>query len=119
MDTSETNKAISSAGPEPASAHGVSFGEAVRTWARIAILSWMYAAFGQVGPMQAAFFSLKAAVLAVVLEAVIRMGRRSLKSTALIAMKAIAFIAIFFFSVPFPLLVVAAAAFGFFMSRVR
>src|SRR5258706_10147159 len=68
----------------------------------LGILSWIYAAFGQVGIIQAAFFGLQAAVLAVVLEAVIRIGRRSLKSTALIATAAFAFVSIFFFGVPFP-----------------
>jgi chromate transporter len=45
----------------------------------LAILSWVYAAFGSVGPVQALFFGLKAAVLAVVMEAIVRVGRRALK----------------------------------------
>src|SRR5258706_14402619 len=59
-------------------------------------LSWIYGAFGQIGFVQAMFFGLKCAVLAVVLEAVIRVGRRSLKTRALVATAAAAFIAIFF-----------------------
>ena len=46
----------------------------------LAILSWLYAVFGEVGFVQALFFGLKAAVLAIVLEAVVRVGRRALKS---------------------------------------
>src|SRR5690242_1389886 len=46
----------------------------------IMILSWIYAAFGKVGAVQALFFGLKAAVLAIVLEAVVRIGRRALKN---------------------------------------
>jgi chromate transporter len=45
-------------------------------------LSWIYAAFGKVGVVQALFFGLKAAVLAIVLEAVVRIGKRSLKITS-------------------------------------
>src|SRR5947207_4111699 len=50
----------------------------------IMILSWIYAAFGNVGVVQALFFGLKAAVLAIVLEAVVRIGRRSLKNNIMI-----------------------------------
>jgi len=84
----------------------------------LGLLSWIYSAFGQIGIVQAAFFGLKAAVLAVVLEAVIRIGRRSLKSNALIGTAAVAFVGIFFFKLPFPLLIAAAAAIGFLGSRI-
>src|SRR5512140_3060411 len=69
----------------------------------IMVLSWIYAAFGKVGAVQALFFGLKAAVLAIVLEAVVRIGRRSLKNNVMITLAATAFVAIFFFSVPFPI----------------
>src|SRR5882672_8599217 len=77
------------------------------------VLSWIYAAFGNVGVVQALFFGLKAAVLAVVLEAVVRIGKRSLKNNIMIGLAALAFIAIFFYSVPFPLIILAAAIIGF------
>jgi len=48
----------------------------------LGILSWIYAAFGDIGIVQALFFGLKAAVLAVVLEAVMRVGKRALTSRA-------------------------------------
>src|SRR5712672_4134708 len=79
----------------------------------IMVLSWIYAAFGNVGTVQALFFGLKAAVLAVVLEAVVRVGRRALKSQAMVALAALAFIGIFFFGVPFPIIIAAAAVIGF------
>jgi chromate transporter len=79
----------------------------------IMVLSWIYAAFGNVGVVQALFFGLKAAVLAIVLEAVIRIGRRSLKNNIMIGLAAAAFIAIFFYSVPFPIIILAAGVIGF------
>src|SRR6185295_14298752 len=61
----------------------------------LSILSTIYVVFGQVGIVQALFFGLKAAVLAVVLEAVVRVGRRALKCTGLVAIAIAAFIGIF------------------------
>ena len=79
----------------------------------IMILSWIYAAYGNVGIVQALFFGLKAAVLAIVLEAVVRIGRRSLKNNVMRAVAAAAFVAIFFYSVPFPIIILAAGVIGF------
>jgi chromate transporter len=59
------------------------------------------------------FFGLKAAVLAIVLEAVFRIGKRALKNNVMIAIAALAFIGIFFFNVPFPIIVFGAACVGF------
>ncbi|MBV9693291.1 MAG: chromate transporter, partial [Alphaproteobacteria bacterium] len=56
----------------------------------LSILSWAYAAFGHVGWVQAVFFGLKCAVLAIVLEALLRVGRRALKSKASVAIAALA-----------------------------
>jgi chromate transporter len=64
------------------------------------------------------FFGLKAAVLAVVIEAVLRIGRRALKSRLAIWIAAAAFIALFCFAVPFPLVVLAAAATGLIADRL-
>ena len=83
----------------------------------IMILSWIYAAFGNVGLVQALFFGLKAAVLAIVLEAVVRIGRRSLKNNTMIGIAAFAFIAIFFYSVPFPVIVLGAGLIGYLGGR--
>ncbi|HEY0437088.1 MAG TPA: chromate transporter, partial [Phenylobacterium sp.] len=76
-------------------------------------LSIVYALFGGVGLVAALFFGLKAAVLAIVLQAVVRIGRRALKSRVMLAMAAAAFLAIFAFHVAFPLIVLTAGLVGF------
>jgi chromate transporter len=83
----------------------------------IMALSWIYAAFGNVGVVQALFFGLKAAVLAIVLEAVMRIGRRALQNNVMLCLAAAAFVAIFAFDVPFPLIILTAALVGFFGGR--
>jgi chromate transporter len=83
----------------------------------IMALSWIYAAFGNVGVVEALFFGLKAAVLAIVLEAVVRIGRRALKNNVMLGLAAAAFVAIFAFDVPFPLIILTAALIGFFGGR--
>jgi chromate transporter len=75
-------------------------------------LSWVYALYGNVGFVSALFFGLKAAVLAIVFEAVMRIGRRALKNRVMIGLAAAAFVAIFCFDVPFPLIILAAAGIG-------
>ena len=81
------------------------------------ILSAIYAKFQDVSSVQALFFGLKCAVLSIVVEAVIRIGKRALKSRQAYWIAAIAFVAIYFFGVPFPAIVAAAALFGFFSAR--
>jgi chromate transporter len=80
-------------------------------------LSYIYAAFGNVGFVEALFFGLKAAVLAIVIEAVVRVGKRALRNRIMIALAAIAFIAIFFFNVPFPIIIIGAGVIGYFGAR--
>ncbi|GGE27174.1 chromate transporter [Gemmobacter megaterium] len=80
-------------------------------------LSWIYALYGNVGPVEALFFGLKAAVLAIVVQAVIRIGSRALKNGAMIAIAAASFVAIFGFAVPFPLIILIAGLIGFFGAR--
>ena len=75
-------------------------------------LSWVYALYGNVGFVSALFFGLKAAVLAIVFEAVMRIGRRALQNRVMIGLAATAFVAIFCFDVPFPLIILAAALIG-------
>lgn len=84
----------------------------------IMALSWIYALFGNVGFVAALFFGLKAAVLAIVFEAVMRIGKRALKSRAMIAIAAAAFIGIFFLGIPFPVIILAAGLIGFMGARV-
>ena len=84
----------------------------------IMALSYVYAAFGNVPTVAALFFGLKAAVLAIVLHAVHRVGSRALKSRSMLGLAALAFIGIFFLGVPFPLIVLAAGVIGFIGARV-
>lgn len=83
------------------------------------VLSVLYAGFREVTIVEAIFFGIKAAVLAVVIEAVLRIGKRALKNRFMGALAVVAFIAIFFLAVPFPIIVVAAALIGFFGERLR
>ncbi|MDA9414209.1 chromate transporter [Bradyrhizobium sp. CCBAU 25360] len=76
-------------------------------------LSYIYAIYGNVSFVEALFFGLKAAVLAIVVEAVVRVGKRALKNRVMIALAAIAFVAIFFFAVPFPIIIIAAGLIGY------
>ena len=80
-------------------------------------LSWIYVIWGDVSVIAGLFFGLKAAVLAVVIEAVMRIGRRALKSRLAYVIAAVAFVALFFFAIPFPLVVLAAAVTGYVADR--
>lgn len=83
----------------------------------IMALSWLYALFGDVGLVEALFFGLKAAILAIVLQAVVRIGRRALKNDAMRLLAVLSFIAIFAFDAPFPLIVLTAGLIGFLGAR--
>jgi chromate transporter len=79
----------------------------------IMALSYIYAGFGNVGVIEALFFGLKAAVLAIVIQALVRVGKRALRNRIMIAFAASAFIAIFFFDVPFPIIIITAGVLGY------
>jgi chromate transporter len=79
----------------------------------IMALSYIYAAYGQVGIVAALFFGLKAAVLAIVVEAVVRVGKRALKNNVMLALAGATFFGIFFLNVPFPIIVFGSALLGF------
>jgi chromate transporter len=81
--------------------------------AAIMALSILYALFGDIGPVNALFFGLKAAVLVVVVQAVIRVGGRSMKNPVMIGLAATAFVAIYVFDAPFPLIILGAGLVGF------
>src|SRR5215216_1693767 len=83
----------------------------------IMALSWIYALYGKVGIVSALFFGLKAAVLAIVLEAVVRIGKKALKNNIMLALAAAAFVAIFFMGVPFPLIILGAGLIGYLGGR--
>ncbi len=75
-------------------------------------LSYVYVAFGQIAWVASVFDGLKAAVMAIVFGAVIRIGQKSLKNRVMISIAAISFVAIFFFRAPFPAIVIGAGWVG-------
>ncbi|HVS02929.1 MAG TPA: chromate transporter, partial [Thermoanaerobaculia bacterium] len=84
----------------------------------ILLLSILYAGFQDSSLVQALFYGIKPAVLAIVVEAVWRIGRRALKNAVLGGVAALSFVAIFVYDVPFPLIVLGAGAVGYFGGRV-
>lgn len=83
----------------------------------IMVLSVLYAEFQDVTMVAALFYGIKPAVLAIVVEAVIRIGRRALKTVAMALVALAAFVAIFVFGVPFPI-IIGVAAFTAFLGRM-
>jgi chromate transporter len=82
-------------------------------------LSTLYVLYHGTFWLDAIFFGLKAAVLAVVLDAVLRVGKRALKNSFMIGLSIASFIAIFAFQVPFPIIIICAGLIGFFGVRLR
>ena len=76
-------------------------------------LSSAYALWGETQWLTGLFYGLKAAVLAIVIEAVIRIGKRSLKNRIMQMLALTAFIGLFFFALPFPLIVLLAGVIGY------
>ena len=81
-------------------------------------LSFVYAAYGSLPSVAAVFYGLKPAVIAIVAVAVIRIGTKALKNEVMWMIAALAFVAIFFFKVPFPLIILSAGLIGFVGGRV-
>lgn len=75
-------------------------------------LSMIYVYYGQLPAIEVLFLGVKAAVLAIVLEALIRVAGRALQTRLHWLLAGLAFVALFFFNVPFPLVVFAAALLG-------
>jgi chromate transporter len=75
-------------------------------------LSWLYMAYGHVAAIAAVLYGIKPAVVAIVVAAAWRLGRRTLRSAGLIAIAAAAFVAIAALQLPFPLIVLGAAVLG-------
>jgi chromate transporter len=80
-------------------------------------LSVLYVLYRHVPAIDALFFGIKAAVLAVVIEALLRIGRRALKNGVMIAIAVAAFLAIYVARIPFPLIILAAGLFGWIGGR--
>jgi chromate transporter len=80
-------------------------------------LSLLYAGYHEVRFIEALFFGIKPAVLAIVLHALVRIGKRALTTRFAVALAGAAFVALFFLDLPFPLVVAGAAFAGFAVSR--
>jgi chromate transporter len=76
-------------------------------------LSYTYAAYGTIQWVAAVFSGLKAAIMAIVVSAVIKIGKKALKNGVMVGIAAIAFIAIYFLRIPFPVIVLGAGVIGF------
>ncbi len=76
-------------------------------------LTWLYATYGSVPVVAALFYGLKPAVVAIVFEAVLRIGEKSLKTRFLYSLAAAAFIGIYAFNIPFPVIVLSAGLVGY------
>jgi chromate transporter len=76
-------------------------------------LTMLYASFGRLPVVDAIFYGIKAAVLAIVIEALLRVAKRALKTKADWIIAGLGFLALFVFGVPFPIVIIAAALFGF------
>lgn len=76
-------------------------------------LSWIYSAYGALPTVAALLYGLKPAVAAIVAEAVIRIGKKALKTTALYILAALSFVAIYFAHLPFPVIIFVAAVAGY------
>lgn len=85
----------------------------------ILALSVVYATLSHVPIVGAVFFGLKAAVTAIVAEAVVRIGRRALKTNLLVGAACAAFLAIYAFHIAFPVIVLGAAAIGAAVAHLR
>ncbi len=82
-------------------------------------LAWVYMGYGDVPAIAGIFYGIKPAVTALVVQAACRVGSRTLKNGWLWAIAVAAFSAIFVLNVPFPIIVAAAAAIGYFGGRIR
>jgi chromate transporter len=80
-------------------------------------MSLLYALGQGIPAVDGALFGIKAAVLVIVVEALLRIGRRGLKTRLMLGVAAAAFVGIFFFALPFPLIIAAAGAIGYFTTQ--
>ncbi len=85
--------------------------------ASILALSILYVTYQQTTLLQSVFFGLKAAIIAIVIEAVLRISKKALKNRVMVLIAALAFIAMFVFRIPFPLVIIAAGLIGWIGGR--
>lgn len=83
----------------------------------IALLATLYVSYGNLPLMNALFLGIKAAVLVIVIEALIKVSKRALKGKEYYVIALLAFIAIFFLQLSYPLIILAVAVYGFLRGR--
>jgi len=79
----------------------------------ILALSILYTTFHEALWLEGLFFGVKAAIIAVVIEAVLRISKRALKNKVMQSLSILSFIALFIFRIPFPWVILTAALIGF------
>lgn len=82
-------------------------------------LSAVYSLFGKLALVESLFLGVKAAVLVIVLQALLRISKKALKGRTDWAIAALAFVALFFFSLPFPLVILVAGLVGFLTHQTK
>ncbi len=83
----------------------------------VMMLAALYAFYGDIGWLAGVFLGIKAAVIVIVIEALLRVAKKSLGSFDHWVIALLSFVAIFFIGVPYPLIVIAAGLYGFYLSR--
>src|SRR5918995_1301321 len=83
----------------------------------LVVLSYLALAHSQVAAIRGLLYGIQPVVIAIVLEAVLRIGKRTINHRVLVAFAILAFVALYFLSVPFPLVVLGAALGGLILSR--
>lgn len=84
----------------------------------LTLLSWIYVSFGKVFVISGLLYGLKCSVLALVAAAVLRIGQKALKNILMFSLAAFAFVGIYFFHIPFPLIVLGAGTLGFLGGKI-
>ena len=82
-------------------------------------LSWAYAAFGNLPLVAGAFAGIQAAVVAIVIEALLRVSKRALRGRGQWVVAGLAFLGLFLLNLPFPVIILAAALWGWFRAEAR
>ncbi|QDG75639.1 chromate efflux transporter [Labrenzia sp. PHM005] len=83
----------------------------------MALVSYIYAAYGETSVISAVFYGIKAGVLAIVVQALLRIVAKALKTRLGRILCALSFCALFFFAIPFPLVIIGAAVIGLVLGR--
>lgn len=85
----------------------------------IMALSWLYVLFADLSAVEGLFFGMKAAVLAIVCQALIRIAQRALRGRLKLLLAVAGFMALFVFAIPFPFVVISAGAIAFVAAKIR